>query len=52
MGEGAVDWGFMMNVFFSGVIGVFLVMLLLQVSTQASSAAARFIESRSKADEK
>lgn len=45
------DWNLAVKIFFTGVLGVMLVMFLLQVTIQASSAIIRFAESRGKNNE-
>ena len=45
------DWDLAVSIFFTGVLGVMLVMFLLQLSIQASSAIIRFVESRGKNNE-
>jgi hypothetical protein len=41
------DWGKVIEVFFSGIIGVFVVMLLLQILTQLSTRVIDAVEARS-----
>lgn len=43
------DWGLAVNVFITGVLGVMVVMFLLQVTIQLTSAIIRYFE---KSDEK
>lgn len=38
------DWNLALEIFISGIIGVFIVMTLLQLSTQASSKVVMLIE--------
>lgn len=45
------DWNLVAKVFVSGIAGVFLVMALLQVSIQVSSAVIRCLEKRGKNNE-
>ena len=44
----ATDWNKVMEVFTSGIVGVFLVMLLLQILTQLSTRIIDAVENRSK----
>lgn len=43
------DWELVLEVFFSGILGVFIVMIFLQLSTQASSAVIGYLEKRGEA---
>ncbi len=45
------DWPKVLEVFGSGIIGVFLVMILLQLLTQLSTRVIDIVESRNKEDE-
>lgn len=44
----ATDWTKVMEVFSSGIVGVFLVMFLLQILTQLSTRVIDAVENRSK----
>jgi len=44
----ATDWTKVMEVFSSGIVGVFLVMFLLQILTQLSTKVIDAVENRSK----
>lgn len=44
------DWSKVLEVFFSGIVGVFLVMFLLQMLTQLSTRIIDVVESRGKVD--
>ncbi len=41
-----IDWTSVIEIFGSGIIGVFLVMILLQIQTQLSTRLINFIETR------
>ncbi len=41
-----IDWPKVLEIFGSGIIGVFLVMILLQIQTQLSTRLINFIETR------
>jgi Na+-transporting methylmalonyl-CoA/oxaloacetate decarboxylase gamma subunit len=45
------DWGLAVKIFTTGVLGVMLVMFLLQVAIQTTSAVIRFAENRNKGNE-
>ncbi|WP_366922282.1 hypothetical protein MFMK1_002729 [Metallumcola ferriviriculae] len=46
------DWNLAVKVFFSGIAGVFMVMVVLQISIAVTYRVVKLIESSTKAEEK